>query len=249
MYTRNFGRLLQTLYDEYEGRSPQIETPRNPAETEIVRRNVRAIRIQVLPPDGRVRVSAPYFTSMRTVNAFLEEKSGWIEAQRQRLRAQTGSPRMPFLNGDTLLLFGRPYTVRVECGKARALLLFDDGTALLTQRAGDTPEQREAFVREDCRKRLFAEIETRLPAWERKTGLSCAAWRIRDMKTRWGSCAVASGRLTFNLHLIKKPHCCIDYVLVHELCHLRHPDHGKAFHALLAQYIPEEKTLRRQLNA
>jgi len=74
-------------------------------------------------------------------------------------------------------------------------------------------------------------------------------WTIRNMNTRWGSCSKSTGRITLNLKLFYKPDACIEYIIVHELCHLIHPDHGKNFYALLQRELPDWKVRRKQLKA
>lgn len=84
----------------------------------------------------------------------------------------------------------------------------------------------------------------------RKTyGVGPKIWTVRTMNTRWGSCSSATGRITLNTKLYYKPDECVEYVIVHELCHLIHPDHGKGFYALLEKELPDWKRRRKQLKA
>ena len=80
-------------------------------------------------------------------------------------------------------------------------------------------------------------------------GVAPKKWTVRVMNTRWGSCSTATGRITLNLKLYNKPDACIEYIVVHELCHLIHPNHGKDFYALLEKELPDWKTRRKQLKA
>ena len=82
-------------------------------------------------------------------------------------------------------------------------------------------------------------IEELLPVWEEKTGLYCQSWHSRYMTSRWGSCIPSKRRLCFNLQLADKPEECIEYVILHELLHLRHAGHGAGFKADLSKYMPE----------
>lgn len=80
-------------------------------------------------------------------------------------------------------------------------------------------------------------------------GVAPKKWTVREMNTRWGSCSTATGRITLNLRLYYKPDACIEYIVVHELCHLIHPNHGKDFYTLLERELPDWKTSRKQLKA
>lgn len=89
---------------------------------------------------------------------------------------------------------------------------------------------------------LDEKIEALLPKWEEITGLHCDSWHSRYMTSRWGSCIPSKRRLCFNLQLIDKPECCLEYVILHELLHLIHPGHGSDFKQDLNKYMPEWKT-------
>lgn len=74
------------------------------------------------------------------------------------------------------------------------------------------------------------------------------SWKLRKMKTRWGSCLPAKRSITFNSELAKYPESCIEYVVIHELCHLQIPNHGADFKALMTKRMPEWKTIKKELN-
>lgn len=90
-------------------------------------------------------------------------------------------------------------------------------------------------------------IRTLLPKWEKITGLYCSSWHTRYMTSRWGSCIPSKGRLCFNLQLADKPQVCLEYVILHELMHLRYAGHGEDFKNGLSLYMPEWRVYRRML--
>lgn len=83
--------------------------------------------------------------------------------------------------------------------------------------------------------------------WEPLLHVHATRWQVRLMKTRWGSCSVESGNMRINLALTAKPEECLEYVVLHELCHLREPNHGAGFHALLDQHMPDWRERKRKL--
>lgn len=85
--------------------------------------------------------------------------------------------------------------------------------------------------------------------WEQVLGVQVAEWRIRRMKTRWGSCNVKTRRVWLNLELARRSPACLEYVIVHELTHLLEPQHNARFYALLDAHLPQWRTLRAELNA
>ena len=83
--------------------------------------------------------------------------------------------------------------------------------------------------------------------WEPILGVHAAKWQIREMKTRWGSCSVGSGNIRINLRLARKPEECLEYVVVHELCHLLEPSHNARFHALMDCFLPDWRERKKAL--
>lgn len=101
------------------------------------------------------------------------------------------------------------------------------------------PDNAEDILRE--------RLQRLIPLYEKRMGLHAASYTIRDMKTRWGSCTPQTGRIRLNLQLAAYPEACLEYILVHELAHLRIPNHSPAFWKLVEEYIPNWKEIRRQL--
>lgn len=96
--------------------------------------------------------------------------------------------------------------------------------------------------------RLQALVRELLPRWEARMGVKATVIRYREMVSRWGSCQPKTGKITLNLRLSVKSERCIEYVLVHELCHLLHPDHSPAFHSAMTALMPDWRERKRELN-
>lgn len=96
--------------------------------------------------------------------------------------------------------------------------------------------------------RLEGLIRRMLPEWEARMGVKAGRICYREMVSRWGSCQPKTGNITLNLRLAGKCEACVEYVLVHELCHLIHPDHSPAFHAAMTRLMPDWRSRRAQLN-
>ena len=104
------------------------------------------------------------------------------------------------------------------------------------------PEEKEIW-----RKAMRERVDRLLPEWEARTGLSCTGVAIRDMTSRWGSCNTRTRHITLNLQLAKRPDEALSYVILHELVHTRVPDHGPRFRALMDEYMPDWRRIRRAL--
>ena len=215
---------------------------------EVVKKNIKNLHLAVLPPDGRVRVSAPVGLPDDSIAMFVRSRIGWIRRQREIFENQPRQSARQYVSGETLYLWGQQYFLQVEYSyKGNALVLSGD-KAILTVRKESSAQQRENFVREWYRGLLKAEIAKRLPLWEEKTGLYCEGWQTKYMTTKWGVCNPATKHIWLNLQLAKKPIECLDYVILHELAHLRVKDHGPAFVAILDQYMPYWRDRKKLLN-
>jgi predicted metal-dependent hydrolase len=95
---------------------------------------------------------------------------------------------------------------------------------------------------------MSAQLETLLPQWTAVVGKTPTSISLRPMKTRWGSCTPRTGRIRLNLELADIPEQFLEYVLVHELTHLRASGHGAKFQNLMSQYLPNWRQLRGELN-
>ena len=94
------------------------------------------------------------------------------------------------------------------------------------------------FLDQQC-EAVFGEIISELYPMFRKYGVDTPILRIRDMETRWGSCLAKKGIITLNKRLIEAPRNCIEYVVMHELCHFIHPNHSKQFYSFLTMLMPD----------
>lgn len=103
------------------------------------------------------------------------------------------------------------------------------------------------FTRED-RKSLENRVSVLLPKWESITGLYSDSWHIRNMTTRWGSCSILKKRICLALQLAAKPDECLEYVILHELAHLKEAGHGPKFKSILDFYMPDWRERRKKLN-
>jgi len=101
---------------------------------------------------------------------------------------------------------------------------------------------------EEQRKQLKMRIAKLLPRWERITGLYCQTWQIRKMKTRWGSCNIKTKKIWFNLHLAQTTNRCLEYIILHELLHIKIANHGKEFKENMDKYMPNWREVRKELN-
>ena len=148
----------------------------------------------------------------------------------------------------------KPFTIRVRDGRAVAVITIRTlgGAIMMSAHApapGTTRAQREAAMRAWHGHVLLAAARPLIERWERALGVHANEVRVRDMRTRWGSCSGTPKRVWLSTRLAKKPRECLDYVVLHELTHLLVMDHGDAFAAVMDKHMPDWRRRRAALNA
>ena len=233
-------------------------------EVEVRRSRRRKTRIGLaFDPAGLVILEAPLDATSEELASVVTEHGRWLRHRLSDVQDQAVCVSPPnYVAGELLQFQGEAYELEVETGPRRVVRrlrepqqrLFPDvrgmvGTITvrlpdpqprLVKRALDRWYRREA-------ERLFAESLHRwrhLP-WMDDWG---EQWSVRLMRSQWGSCA-ETGRIVFNTHLVKVPERLLDYVVLHELCHLVHHDHSHRFYALLRAHMPDWEARRTELDA
>ena len=217
-------------------------------EATVIRKKVKNLRVTIVPPDGAVRVSAPRLMPEMLIRAFLLEKIDWIRTHAEQVRKSHADEPKEYQTGETVRLFGQVYPLAVSEHQKKNGVAPDAGRIVLSLRGDASPEKRKAILNAWLRERLKAEIEHALPLWSDITGLEPNAWAVRDMTSRWGSCNTRTKKINLNLQLVHYPTICLEYVILHELAHLRVRGHGPAFKAILDRYMPDWKTRKKLLN-
>lgn len=218
-------------------------------QIEVQKKNIKNLHLVVAPPDGKVRVSAPMHLSDDSITMFVRTKLGWIKKQQEKFDKQPRQSEREYVSGETLYVFGQQYFLRVEYSYKGNSLVLAGNEAILTVRKESTVKQRETFVNEWYRTLLKEKIEIYLLKWENITGLYCDSWQTKYMTTRWGTCNTNSRKIWLNLQLAKKPIECLEYVILHELAHLKVRNHSKDFVAIMDQYMPYWRETKQVLNA
>ncbi len=153
------------------------------------------------------------------------------------------------VSGESHFVAGRRYRLDVvEAVGAASVRTIDDTTLQLRIRPGTSAVDRAAALDRWSRRRLHAQIAELISKWAPIVGVDVAEWRIRKMKTRWGSCNCVARRLWFTLELAKKPPACVEYVVVHELVHLLERRHDARFEELMDAFLPAWRLHRSELN-
>jgi predicted metal-dependent hydrolase len=191
-------------------------------------------------PDGSVRVTVPRGGSRAEAARFLEKHADWFARERARLGEAHRTPA--WRDGGTLMLRGQVVTIRVLDDGRRRAVRYGDRTVEVPSGASDL----RPFIQADLRRAAKQELGTRLHALAAAHQLNVAGFTIRDQRSRWGSCS-RSGRIALNYRLLQMPPAVRDYVLLHELMHLRQQNHSARFWRLVEDVCPDFRDAERWL--
>lgn len=224
-----------------------LVTPAGPA---ILRRSNRStLAISVLP-DGTLDLVAPRGSSESDITAKVAKRLRWIVRQRTTF-ADMNRDRMPmrYESGATHRYLGRQYRLKVWKDVHTKVRLV--GAYFHITTPNGTPGEVEAALNAWLRAKAVAHFTERLARWEpwcaaRK--LPCPSLRLLRMSKRWGS-SRPDGRIALNPELVKAPSICIDYVITHEVLHLKHSDHSTSFRRLLGIHLPNWRAIKEKLES
>jgi predicted metal-dependent hydrolase len=213
-------------------------------EIELIRKSKKNITLYILPPDGGLRVTAPLRASQKSIRDFILKKQEWIRNSRQKLLNQPVAPGFKYISGEIHPLWGRDYKLTVLPARGRAHVGIAGGELLLFAKAGASVGEQAGVMAEFHRAQVKAYVPPLLDAWQKRIGVEAASWQVKNLRSRWGSCAIAGKKINLSLRLAMKPLPCLEYVIVHELCHLRVPNHSAAYYELLENVMPDWKEKR-----
>jgi predicted metal-dependent hydrolase len=213
---------------------------------EVVRKNIKHIHLAVYPPQGRVRVAAPTWTSDDAVRIFAIARLPWIRRQQSKFQQQERQTPREYVSGETHYLQGRRYRLRFIPSEHGAVEL--QRSLLLYAPAKSSVQERETLLYDWYRARLKSQIPELIVKWSALMDVSTVQWGVKRMKTKWGSCNAEARRIWLNLELAKKPYHCLEYVIVHELAHFSERHHNDRFRLLLDQHLPLWQRYRDELN-
>lgn len=220
---------------------------------QVIRSRRRSVELRVYP-DRRIEVRAPLRMPQKDIDAFVLQRQAWLLK-----RLETFShvqPMLPppsdaqrFVTGSEHPYLGERIQLTLRKGRGGARL--DDNVLHMPVADVDNAMTVEKALARWYRAQAQDDFSQRLHRWFthfEKRGHTLPALTLRTMRSRWGSLSSRTG-MTLNVELIKTPPACIDYVVLHELCHLEHMNHGPHFKALMSEYMPDWRARKATLNA
>ena len=215
----------------------------------VLKKDIKNLHLNILPPDGKVRVSVPKRTDDVFIRGFIVSKLPWIEKHVSRLKEQPRETSREYVSGESHYFKGERYLLSVidYAGKPN-VAINDKKYICLSIKKEATVEERRKILLNWQRKELEKELPDIFNKWQTIMGVSANEVRIKQMKTKWGTCNIKAKRIWINLELIKKPVYCIEYIVVHELTHLIEKNHNKRFKEIMDKFLPAWRSYKKELN-
>lgn len=217
-------------------------------DVHTVRKEIKNIHLGVYPPNGRVRVAAPLKTTDEKIKLIVLSKMAWIKRHQAEFQKQERQTKREYVSGESHYFMGKRYLLNVSYANTKPKISIKRKTRIdMVIRPETTPEKREKLMNEFYRSALKKQIPTLLEKWEKITGIKVNEFRIKKMKTKWGSCTPEHKRIWINLELAKKPLHCLEYVPVHEMIHIIEKNHTEKFRSLLNKFMPNWLQYKEEL--
>lgn len=209
---------------------------------------IKHLHLAVLPPHGTVRISAPERMSEAQVRAFTIGKLGWIRRQQSRYERQERESPRQVIERESLYVWGQRLLLYIQDVDAPPRIELHPKEMRLFIRPGTPSAKRQSLLAAWYREQLRTAAAPLIHKWEAALGVEMNQLFVQFMLRQWGSCNPSTGNIRLNTQLAQKPKACFDYVLLHELCHLRVPRHSEAFVALLNQHMADWQERKQLLN-
>jgi len=205
----------------------------------VVRRKGRRRVSIIVFPDSRVEVRAPLRMADRAIEAFILQASDWLSDRLKRNARQASTPSLKYVDGEKLPYLGEDWTLYLAASRSR--MRIDSAKKVIV--VGPGKRSNRDRVEAWFRKQAEILFEERIRFYAQIVGRAPRRFRVKNMRTRWGSCS-SNGSLSLNWKILAGPIGVIDYLIVHELCHLLEPNHSRRFWAEVERVLPSFATHR-----
>ena len=202
----------------------------------IVRKDVKNITLKVRP-NGEAILTAPKAASDEHIKFIIKKRAKWI-AKKRTFFASFKTPQKEYVSGEDFKYLGRSYRLKVVQSKEERVKLQRGYLELFVKDKSDI-KRKENLIYEWYYEKATLYFFNILQGFNKIVKQDIKSVKIRQMKTRWGSCNPYKSYINLNIELIKKPKACIEYVVFHELVHLIYHDHSKKFYDYLTLYMPD----------
>ncbi len=216
---------------------------------DLLYQNRKTLTLTVYP-DNKIVVKSPHFVSQKYIVQFLKIKWPWITKKLNSFNeAKRVRKEKRFVSGETFLYLGQSYEIAIKQAKENKVILESGKIWAFTKKDPVDEKHNRRLINEWYKAKAEEVLGERFDILFKAFDYSeKPKLRIRSMKTLWGSCS-KKGSVTLNLKLIQMPESCIDYVIMHELCHLKEHNHSAKYYKVLTEVMPDWKIRKKHLMA
>lgn len=215
---------------------------------DVVLKDIKNVHLSVYPPTGRVRISAPSRMSLDNIRAFAISKLGWIKQQQKKLQRQERETPREYLDRESHYVWGKRYLLKLIEDNTAPEVKLKHSEMILRVRPGTEDETKQAIVAQWYREQIKATVPGLIANWGLIMHVKVDRVFVQKMKTKWGSYNPAKRSIRLNTDLARKPHECLEYVVVHEMVHFLERHHNERFKELMDRLIPQWRVYREALN-
>lgn len=209
---------------------------KTPITYTLLTKKVKNINLRIAQ-NGEIVVSANPFVAMEAIDDFVSSKAEWIQKHQSVIKEKSS---IIMLNNEQIVLFGKRLQIKKSIAKINEIN-YDDNYLYVEHRINsDVKKLIQRFIDSLC-KDVYDDIAHLTHRSLHAFDLPFPTIKIRDMKSRWGSCTPSKNSLTLNKKLVHYPFEFIEYVMLHEFVHFIHPNHSKDFYQVIAKYMPDYK--------
>lgn len=220
----------------------------NDVEVELTFKDIKNVHLRVHPPFGRVTLSAPEEMEKEHLRVYITTKLGWIKREQKKMLGQEREPEHLFITNESHYFFGKRYLLKITESENRPKVILHHSKIELVVPEKSTAEYKKKKLYSWYRKELRMLLSKMIEKYSEIIGVSPKTFGIRKVKTKWGSCNDTLESVWFNIELAKKPKECVEYIVVHELLHLKERRHNKNFMLLLNKYLPNWQLRKKILS-
>jgi len=204
---------------------------------QIVKKDVKHINLKV-KPTGEVILTAPTDSVERDIEYILKKRADWIDKKIAFFDAHRDAHVKEYVSGENFCYLGRNYRLKVIESKEEGVKL-QRGYLQVFVKDTANYEKKQRLIKAWYTQKAMIHFQKAIEKYKPIVKQEIETVRIREMKTRWGSCNPSKGYINLNLKLIEKPTECIEYVVFHELAHLVHANHSVKFYNYLNLLMPD----------
>ncbi|WP_294951482.1 SprT family zinc-dependent metalloprotease [Sulfurovum sp.] len=227
--------------EKHETNATEVASPK----IVIIKKDVKHINLKV-KPSGEVILTAPTDSNERDIAYVLKKRADWIDKKIAFFDAHRDEHEKEYVSGENFRYLGRNYRLKVIESKEEGVKLQKGYLQVFVKDTANIERKKRllrAWYSQKAQIHFMKAIEKYKPIVKQEI----ETVRIREMKTRWGSCNPSKSYINLNLKLIEKPTECIEYVVFHELAHLVHADHSMKFYNYLDLIMPDWKRRKERL--